>query len=360
MKRKSFIIFAMVMLLLVGCSSNEVPQTETSTVRVTELETETETESVAVLSLPENFVEATPEQLQGLPDRDDLLAVVPEVLGLISVKDVQKVVYGNYREDDNTFHLINLDVYAITDTEKNLLVKAMYLETSSNSSWSVISVTNAVSGLYYYVQDDLKNKCDIYDYTTGKLISEKTEDMGDSVKECNEKSEKIESEFSEQLDDLKEKYTESESETQTDTEAETQTETQADIESNEEGSSNSKVSEMQFEGEYITDVAARDMEEYDYITDITIVVDESKREINIAVQIPSDTNEDTAKMAGEDVARYLASMASWVNSDYKAPGSTDIGGIYDKYDLKLYLDDGFGSIDIWGAKVTYSNRITWN
>lgn len=51
-------------------------------------------------------------------------------------------------------------------------------------------------------------------------------------------------------------------------------------------------------------------------------------------------------------------MASWANSDYKAPGNSNIGGIYDKYDLKLYIDDGFGGIDIWGAKVTCSNKST--
>lgn len=358
---KKILIYTGVLVLFViglyGCGKSDMEETQSESQtllsEVSEAETKqeteviTETESMVSPELPENFVEATTEQLQSLPNRDGLITAMSEILESIGVKDIQTVVYGNYREEKDVLRLINLDTYIITDTKKNLIMKSMYLETSSNAEWSVTSVTNADSELYYYVPDDLKNKFDIYDYATGKLISEKSEEMGDPVEEFNEKSEKLESEYHERLDDLKEKYT-------------GHTEQQSETESNQEVSSNSKVSEMQYNGEYITDVAARDMEEYDYITDITILVDESKREINIAVQVPTGTDEDTVKMAGEDVARYLASMASWLNSDYKAPGSTDIGGIYDKYDLKLYLDDGFGNIDIWGAKVTYSNRITWN
>lgn len=120
-----------------------------------------------------------------------------------------------------------------------------------------------------------------------------------------------------------------------------------------------KVSGLKFNGESVIEVTVKDMEEYDYIKDIYIKVDESGEEIDITVQIPSSTDEATAKMAGEDVARYLASCASWANDYYTAPGSSDIGGIYDKYDLLIYIDDGLHNFDIYGAKVTTAKKITW-
>ncbi|HBV82618.1 MAG TPA: hypothetical protein DEB74_07445 [Lachnospiraceae bacterium] len=120
-----------------------------------------------------------------------------------------------------------------------------------------------------------------------------------------------------------------------------------------------KVSELTFDGESVIDVAIRDMKQYEYIKDVFIEVDEKKKEINIVVQIPSSTDTETAKMAGEDVARYLATMANFANSYYEMPSSNNIGGIYSKYNLIIYIDDGNGNYNIYGAKVTTSNKITW-
>lgn len=102
----------------------------------------------------------------------------------------------------------------------------------------------------------------------------------------------------------------------------------------------------------------KDMREYDYIKDVTIQVD--KDEIDIFVQVPSAVTEDTAKMAGEDVARYLAAQASWANDYYKQPGSDDIGSLYDRYTLMLYVDDGYKDFDLYGAKAKNANSIHWN
>lgn len=120
-----------------------------------------------------------------------------------------------------------------------------------------------------------------------------------------------------------------------------------------------KVSELTFDGESVIDVAVRDMKEYEYIKDVYIEIDESEKQINIVVQIPSETDADTGRMAGEDVARYLASLASWSNESYSGPSSDDLGGIYNKYDLLIYVDDGNHSFDIYGAKVTAARKITW-
>ena len=111
--------------------------------------------------------------------------------------------------------------------------------------------------------------------------------------------------------------------------------------------------------ESIIDVAVRDMKEYDYIKDVYIEVDEKECLISIVVQVQSYVEEDIAKMAGEDVARYLAALANFTNSKYKMPGIDDIGGIYEKYDLLMYIDDGYHNFDIYAGKVTTADRIYW-
>lgn len=120
-----------------------------------------------------------------------------------------------------------------------------------------------------------------------------------------------------------------------------------------------RISELEISGEKITDITTRDMKQYDYVRNIYISIDESKNDVNITVQVPSATDKYTAKMAGEDVARYLAAMAGSANSYFKLPGSRDLGGIYDNYDLLIYVDDGYKNIALYGAKVTTSDKITW-
>lgn len=121
-----------------------------------------------------------------------------------------------------------------------------------------------------------------------------------------------------------------------------------------------KVSEMLFNGELITDVAKRDLvSNYDYILDVAYVVDEKSPEIKIAIQVPIGTDNKTVKKAGDKAARYLASLANFSNPDFALPGSDDLGGLFEKYNLLLYIDDGFGGVKTYGAKVTISPVITW-
>lgn len=134
-------------------------------------------------------------------------------------------------------------------------------------------------------------------------------------------------------------------------------EMQQDTVNNEESNS---ISELKFGDESIIDATINAMEQYDYIKDIAIIVDDDNNQIIIGVQVPSSISRDTAKMAGEDVARYLAFMAGTANNDYKLPGKDDIGGIYDNYDLLISVDDGYESFKIHGAKVTMAQKITWN
>lgn len=120
-----------------------------------------------------------------------------------------------------------------------------------------------------------------------------------------------------------------------------------------------KASRLKFDGELITDATISFMKEYEYIRDVYIDVIEDEKKINIAVQVPSATDLDVAKMAGEDTARYLASLAAYANDYYEVPGVDSIGSLYDRYSLLIYIDDGYGNFDIYGAKVPTARDITW-
>lgn len=121
-----------------------------------------------------------------------------------------------------------------------------------------------------------------------------------------------------------------------------------------------EASKLLFNGELITEIAKRDLvQNNDYILDVAYVIDESRPEIQIAIQVPIGTDIDTVKKAGDKAARYLASLANFANSDFELPGNEDLGGLFEKYNLLLYIDDGYGNIDQYGAKVNFSPVITW-
>ena len=124
--------------------------------------------------------------------------------------------------------------------------------------------------------------------------------------------------------------------------------------------SSNRISDLKFDNSSVIDTTINDMKKNDYISDISISVDETKKQVSIVVVVPAYTDSDMAEMAGEDVARYLASLSNMANSSkYSPPESDNIGGLYDTYDLLLYVDDGLNSIDEYGAKVTSSPVITW-
>ncbi len=264
-------------------------------------------EQAPSIELPDGFVVMKEKQLEKLRDIDGLTAVIDDALESIGVQEIVDTVYGNY--DAIATDIIFVDMYVITESRK-LVMRNNFLE----GRWDVVYISDAESGNMYY---PITGK-NAYDYINGERIHpEQTEEESEKNQEESEN-----------------KYEEN-------------------------SKLEFKVSELIFNGEPITDVAMRDMTENDYIKDVYIEVDEGKKEIDIVVQVPSGTDEDTAKMAGEDVARYLAACASWVNEHYKIPGSDDIGGIYDTYNLLIYVDDGLHNYDIYGAKVTTSKKITW-
>lgn len=290
----------------------------------------------------DGFKPFSDEKLGDLPNYNNLLGTTDAVLKSIGVAEIAEKVYGNYKSGADES---NIEAVVATDV-KRLYVSCIYME--ATKGWLVTSVKDADTENYYYVSDGVDETVDLYDYTTGELIPEEIEVVEKKLQKPDNQVIK---------EGAEESIIESSEESKEQQEAETKT--QEEKEEELQPSAEREASKLKFNGSSIVDVTINDMEEYDYIKDIFIKVDESGKEIDITVQVPSSIDEETAKMAGEDVARYLASCASWANDYYTSPGSSNIGGIYDKYNLLIYIDDGLHSFDIYGAKVTTARKITW-
>lgn len=336
--KKRIILVVACCLVLIGCGNT----TSDEGTNKTQENEQTEATEGNNIKLPADFKEVTDEEAAMIPDRESLFNVGEQVLGSIGVKTVKTGVWGNYTDySSEESDSIAVDFYGVTDSDRLLKVTMQYSTSSTSAEWSVNSVYDADNGNCYYVPDEWKTTVDLYDYKTQKLISEKSE----SKEEVQERlTQKVE-EASEKEKEVKKSYSE---------------ESKKEKDESADSRQTMKVSKLKVNGELITDITEKDMSEwYDYIVDVSINVDESEKEIDIAVQVPTAINEDTAKMAGEGVARYLASQARNANKNFKAPGSDDIGGIYDSYDLLIYVDDGMGNIDLYGAKVISADQITW-
>lgn len=300
---------------------------------------QSEAESAAI-ELPDGFEPITQAQGEELYDTDQAVDKAVAALEDIGVSGNVNFTFGNLEESQLcTF----VDLYAPTQVQ-NLIVHLMRLTTQSNNEWEVESVVNAENKHFYYVSGNSSGLVDLYSYETDELVSKASKTFEEAESETAASVAAAEEEFEDQLDSVREKYGITGS-------------TSAASSSGSSGFT-LDVSELTFDGESIITSTEKDMREYDYIKDVAIQVD--KDEIDIFVQVPSAVTEDTAKMAGEDVARYLAAQASWANDYYKQPGSDDIGSLYDRYTLMLYVDDGYKDFDLYGAKAKNANSIHWN
>lgn len=271
-----------------------------------EAEGERQEESV---DLPDGFVQASDSTLKGLPEHDGLVEAESDLVQSIGVTGINALVYGNYRKNASS---AMIDAYAVTDIDRKIIVSMLYSEIDSVKKWTGYKIVDADTGNCYFIEEKFRDTYTLYDYKTGEQIVDNAE-----------------------------------------------TEAEAEATAKPSTHTGSEISELEISGENIIDVVVRDMKEYDYVKDVYIEVDENENDISIVVQVPKATDEATAKMAGEDVARYLAATAGMADSQYELPDNDDIGGIYDKYDLLIYIDDGNHTFDIYGAKVATSRKITW-
>lgn len=295
-----------------------------------------------VVELPEGFEPVSQAQGEELYDTDQAVGKAVAALGDIGVSGNVSFTFGNLEESQLcTF----VDIYVPTQAQ-NLIVHLVRLTTQDNNEWEVESIVNAENKHFYYVSGNSAGLVDLYSYETDELISKASKTFEEAESETAASVAAAEDEFEDQLDSIAEKHSDS------------GTPSESAASSSSSSGFTLDVSELTFDGEPIITSTEKDMCKYDYIKDVTIQVD--KDEIDIVVQVPSVVDDDTAKMAGEDVALYLAAQASWANDYYKQPGSDDIGSLYDRYTLMLYVDDGYKNFDLYGAKAKNANSIHWN
>lgn len=299
---------------------------------------QSEAESAAI-ELPDGFEELTDSQYSGLYDKEQIIDKAGTALGGIGMMETSTAIFGNLEENELS---TSVDLYVPT-SKSNLIINLLRLKIRQDCKWKVVSIKNSENGHFYYICEDSAGLVDLYSYETDEIISEASKTFEEAASETAASVAAAEEELEKQVDSIVEKYSGSDS---------------AAASSSGSSGFTLDVSELTLDGESIITSTEKDMREYDYIKDVTIQVD--KDEIDIVVQVPSAVTEDTAKMAGEDVARYLAAQASWANDHYKQPGSDSLGSLYDRYTLMLYVDDGYKNFDLYGAKAKNANSIHWN
>lgn len=345
MKKGTMLLLAVaviaLLLMIIALGGVEEPSSYESSTALQD----TDEVSYPPVKLPDDFEQLSYADESILKNHDALRLArsMGNTMGTIGVrKNIGKIVFGNFTDGADG---MVVDAYVQTSLS-DLIIHSTRKYPYNENDWKIISIKNAASELYYYICDDFAGTVDLYNYKTDELVSKASKTFKEAESETAASIAAAEEEFEDQLDPI----------------AENNSDSSAASESTASSSGSSgftlDVSELTFDGESIITSTEKDMCEYDYIKDITIQVD--KDEIDIFVQVPSAVTEDTAKMAGEDVARYLAAQASWANDYYKQPGSDDIGSLYDRYTLMLYVDDGYKDFDLYGAKAKNANSIHWN
>lgn len=179
-------------------SKAEITETDISSESKTEITETKETQQPKV-----SFSPITDEELSTLPDPDGFVSSVSTAAKSIGVTDIVKTEIGNYKKSDI---VLNLSAKCETETGAELIIDSLYV-----TKWVTFSIIDYNTGNYYFADGDKKDFIDLYDYKTGKLISEKTKDWEDydALEEFNKRSQEIDQEFQESLNEIAEKYTNS-------------------------------------------------------------------------------------------------------------------------------------------------------
>lgn len=131
-----------------------------------------------------DFKQNTDEELQSFPDVDSFTNIsdtdFKDIMIDIGVSNINEAIVGNYKENSGVYFI---DALCTVDDNRQLFVSYNYLEIASNPKWEIISVADYDSGRYYYVQGDLKDAYDIYNYETGELISKATKTPDQIIEE---------------------------------------------------------------------------------------------------------------------------------------------------------------------------------
>ena len=169
-------------------SENETVESITSSIQ----EKESETNQIETQIVPDGFEELSLIQftelynLFGEKAEEEMANPSFLVLRDIGVKKLNEVVWGNYKNSStDSFKDITIEYFAVTE-KRNIIIGISYII----DEWSVLFVKDADTGNYYYVPEELKDTIDLYDYSTGELISQKSKSHDDVQKEINDQLEK--------------------------------------------------------------------------------------------------------------------------------------------------------------------------
>lgn len=146
-----------------------------------------------------DFKENTGEELSRIPDEQGLISLaesdLKHILVSIGVSDITEAKTGNFIENSGVY---SLNALAKTENGTSLLIDYIYISMTETPSWEINSVADYYTGNYYYVIPALSETIDLYDYTTGELLSRKTKEVSDIVDQNNDKVKNAE----EKLDEL--------------------------------------------------------------------------------------------------------------------------------------------------------------
>lgn len=137
--------------------------------------------SISEKELPDNFMLMTEDQIAQLKDPEELLNLMNESLWDMRIRAY--LIFGNFKDEND---IISLEAFGVTPQSENILVTFQYSYSISKPEWILVSVKDFDTDHYYYVTDELKKTVDLYNYTSGMLISRKSKE---SQPETNKKSE---------------------------------------------------------------------------------------------------------------------------------------------------------------------------
>lgn len=194
---------------LAGCQGASDTIEETESVSQEESAEPEEEEETEEYELPEGFSVLTDTQAEELVElfgddvADDIIEPINAVISELGIEAVEYANYGNYNSNiSGSLAIITMECYMVTDT-RNLIFSI----THAVSDWSVSFVKDADAEHYYWIDEALSEAVDLYDYSTGELISEKTKSTDEIQVEVDKSLEEAEEEFDEALDGLAEEVT---------------------------------------------------------------------------------------------------------------------------------------------------------
>lgn len=95
----------------------------------------------------------------------------------------------------------------------------------------------------------------------------------------------------------------------------------------------------------------------EYVKDAAVTIKD--KTISLAVITSPLVSENYAKDVGESFVRLFGSFTAVTDSELEAPTNDSYGGIYEYYNLLIYVGTGTDNIIVSGAKVTGARHISW-